>query len=321
MKLAQATIPVLCGLMTLTPFWTSGNVPARADTQAPKAIDVSLSLDTPSVIEAGEPIILRYKMMNTLEDQTVGAYTGRYKTSWYSLSLRNVSGQSTATGRHEQSPDPGGLQATETSTFAPGGDESGYIVASSALVAAHPGRYTLTAHVDVHYAALNPTEHNSFVIKSTIAASDAHFVRDYTFPITLTAPVSSHLAFRAETLRKGIQVEQDNTKLTALLDALFAMPESEAAPSWTALANNPRRMHEENIADELAGLRTTKAIDLLVQMSDNLDLPYATRYYIKTDIDKAYNLGNPDIRSHIKSIATGRGLEMPDQVAIPQAAD
>ncbi len=272
-------------------------------------------------METGEPVILHYKIMNPLEDQTVGTNTGMRQTSWYSLSLKNASGLSAAIGRSERSLDLGSLHPSETSILAPEGDKSGYIVASSLLAASHPGRYTLTAHIDIRYAVVDPAEHNPFVLKSVVNASDAHFVRDYTFPITLTAPVSSHLAHKAETLRKDIQVEQDNDKVTALLDALFVMPEAEAAASWTALANNPRRMYEENIADELANLRTAKAIDLLVQMSDNPDLPSATRYYIKTDIDRAYNLAGPRIRSHVKSIAADRGLKMPEQVAIPQAAD
>lgn len=320
MKLAHTT-PLLCGLMTLMSFWTSGNVPVGADAQTSDAFGINVSLDTPSVMEAGEPIILRYKMTNALEDQTVGSYTGMHETSWYSLNLKNASGLAAATDHSKRPLNPSSLHPAEISTLAPRENRSGYIVASSLLVASPPGKYILTAHIDMRYAALNPAEHNSFVIKSAINTSNVHLVGDYTFPITLTAPVPSHLAYKAEALRRGIQIEQDNDKVTALLDALFAMPESEAAPSWTALASNPRRMYEENIADKLASLCTTKAIDLMVQMSDNPELPSATRYYIKTDIDKAYNLASPEIRGHVKSIAASRGLEMPEQVAIPQAAD
>lgn len=320
MKSSQKSWFSLCGIFMLTTTIRIENTPAKSDPEALDAVNVNLSLDTPAVIEAGEPIVVRYKIVNMLEDQTIGVYTGMHKTAWYSLDLKDNSGISTVI-RNEQPPASGGLQPSETSTLRPQGYESGYIVASRFLSAPHPGKYVLTIHVAMRYASVDPTEHNSFVIKHTVDASGASFTKDYTFPLTITQANPAQLTSRAEGLLQQIRKEQDNAKLTALYDALFSMPEAQAGPSWEALATKPPRMYEEKIANGLARIHSVKTVDLLVQMLENPSLPPDNAFYIKTKIDESYNAGDASVKEHIKALAASRGGTMPEKVSIPVPGD
>lgn len=299
------------------------NIPAKANPQMPAPIQAQISLDGSPRIMLGEPIVLHYKIANVSDNQGVGIGLGTYKTQWCQLSLSSADGRSAQVIPDERPLNPPGLHSTGTYFLQPDGSEEDRLVVTRFFRILYPGRYTLAVHIRVPYVAEAVTEESALTsnLRSDIKANNKVLDDDFVFSLTVVKADPSVLKAKANSLMQSVTTEKDVQREKALLDALFSMPETQAASSWKSLANNADRMDAELIADQLARIHSITTADLLVQMLDSTKLSADETSYIKTKINQNYNSGDVGLKAHIKSLAANRGIEMSDEVAIPQPSD
>ncbi len=317
---------LLCGAAAcLSAGGTSMNANAGPQTSAP--LEARVSVNGNSTIVLGEPISLYYSITNISDDQGVGKGVGiglgTNETQWYQLSLTDEAGRSAQIIPDERSLSPRGLHSTGTYFLSPNGHKEDHIAVTKFFQIMHPGKYNLVVQVHIPYAAGSVTKEASLTsdLESDIKSSNTTLVDRFVFPIMVTKADPARLEARANALREAATAERYGQKYRALLDALFSMPEAQAASSWKSLANNADRMDAELIADQLARIHSITTADLLVQMLDSTKLSADETSYIKTKINQNYNSGDVGLKAHIKSLAANRGIEMSDEVAIPQPSD
>ena len=296
---------------------------AKANPRMPAPIDAQVSLASNPSIMLGEPIVLRYKIANATDSQGVGIGLGTYNTQWCRLSLTDAEGQSAQVIPDNRPLNPSGLHSTGTSFLRPDGSQEDQLVVTRFFRVLRPGKYTLNVHVQIPYVATTITEESSLNsdLESDIKANNKVLTDDFVFPLTITQAVPSRLEAKANSLRQVAMAEKGGRNYKVSLDALFSMPEAQAASSWKSLANNANEMDAELVADHLARIHSVTTVNLLVQMLDNPKLSPDQTSYIRAKIDESYNAGDVTVKGHIKALAASRGGTMPETVPIPQPSD
>ncbi|BDI32613.1 hypothetical protein CCAX7_46640 [Capsulimonas corticalis] len=271
-------------------------VSAREDVTPP--LDVQVSLVTPAQITLGEPILLRYKIVNGSE-QKVAAQLGVQGMDWYTITLRDANNTVMPSTQNQRPVQPRGAFSIENGSLDKGGYSDGYIPVTKRVVIQHPGKYTLTLHVNIPYT----------LGSDTVAGSPDIISQDMAFQILVTAPDSHSLQSTAEALREAVSDTGTNGKLLrADMDALFSMPEAQVSAVWKDLATKPS-MNNDLVASELEALGSKTSVDILVNM---LDVPTLKCTPVSDRINRIYNAGDPILREHIKAVARQKGFEMPE---------
>ena len=292
---------------------------ARAD-QDPMSVEATLA--TPATLTLGEPIALHYKLSNLSCDEHLAVLTGIYNTQWYTLGLQDAQGRQVPAVPDTRPLDPPGLHAGDVNNFAVSasrdGWQDGYIVASKSFSVPRPGKYVLTLHVHAAYTLVAPTLENPVLMKSMIRSAETIYTQDFQFPLTVTAANPTRLQAKANALKEAIAKEQSSVLLLPEMDELFSMPEAQASSVWEEIALQAGPMNRDLIADHLANLHTSKAADILFKMLDN---PAGSSSFVSEKLAETYNNGNPALREHIKSVAAQKGVQLPQQVVIPQVID
>jgi len=279
------------------------------------ALDAKVSLLTKSTFVQGQPIILRYLVSNT-SDQKLGLdWKG---AEGYSLALTDQAGNTNLI--QQKQPAKTGAYAELDPFMRSGGKYETFLVPQR-IVNLRPGRYTLTVHVQLPYATAGSNEENPFKIEKEIKASGNVFSRVFRFPLTVTAPNDGVLRTTATSLLKSISTLSYGSEYIADIDALFSMPEAQAAASWQELATHPNTMNAALIADRLGDVGSVKASELLLKMLDNPTLPPAASMLVSRKLAEVYNSGGANVRSHLKNTMMKRGIELPDKVAVSQPTD
>lgn len=291
----------------------------RAD-QEPASVEVALA--TPVTFSLGEPIMLHYKLSNLSSDTNLAVLSGIYNTSWYTLGLTDAKGLPVRLIPDTRPLDPPGFHAGDVSVFAIGDKrdswQDGYIVASKSFVVPRPGEYVLTLHINAAYAQVAPTLEDPTAMKSMMKSSGTTLVRDFHFPLTITAANPDVLQAKAAALQEAIDKEPISTLLLPEMDELFSMPEAQAAAVWEKMALQAKPMNRELIAGKLAELSSAKTADILFKMADN---PASGSGFVGDKLAEVYNHGSPALRQHIKSVAMQKGIQLPEQIVIPRVID
>lgn len=301
----------LFGAVVALAVFALSPAPVSASEDVTPPLDVQVSLVTPARITLGEPILLRYKIANDVE-QKVAAHLGVYGTDWYTITLRAANKTVMPSTQDPRPAQPSGAFSTQNGFLNRGGYSAGYIPVTKRMVIQHPGWYTLTLHVNIPYALGSDTAEGS---------PDA-ISQDMAFQILVTKADPVRLRATATTLQQAISKASvgsstDVPLVRAELDALFSMPEAQAAESWKVLARQ-QNINTDWVASELADLRSVTGTDILAEMLHN---PVITSTRVSTHLDELYNTGVPAVREHIKEIASRHGLNLPKHIGGPIIVD
>ena len=264
----------------------------------------------------GEPIVLRYTTTN-ISDQRLGLTWGQ--TAGYTVSLIDEAGATTvvqqqitpARGFHLV-PDP----------FMPAGDKREvYFTIPQQDISLHPGRYTLTVQVRLPYTTADEHEESPLKIEQDVQASGNVLKRAFRFPLMITASDNTVLRATAASLLRTILATPYGPEYQADMEALFSMPEAQAAASWQALVAHSDTMNTALIADRLGNVGSVKAANLLFDMLDDPALSPDNSMFISEKLARMYNSSNVNLRSYLKNTMTQRGITLPDKVTISQVTD
>jgi len=278
-------------------------LPAYADDNTADPFSIQASLVTPAHITLGEPILVRYKIANN-SGQRVAAQLGIYGTDWYTLTMRDAGGTAVLAIPDLRPKYPQGSHASQNGFFHDGETSTDYIPVTKWLSIQRPGQYTLTIHVHLRYAVDDTSAEGASA--TLLADAGLTQTQDITFPILVTNADPLRLRATAEALRQATLTEQNGILARAKMEALFSMPEAQAAASWRSLALKPS-MSTDLVASELAELRSATGVDILAEM---LDVPVLNCTSLSDRINKLYNAGTPALRDHIKAVARRHGFEM-----------
>lgn len=302
------------GVVAIVSFLGMIAAPAFADGSAVGPFSIQASLVTPAQITLGEPILIRYKLTNASSQRAV-THLGIYGTEWYTLAMRDAHGVPVPLIPDPRPTHPQGAYSSKSGFFRVGSSDTDYIPVTRRLAIQHPGQYTLTIHARLPYVVDDAlTEGASEALAD---ASGFTQMQDITFPILVTPADPTRLQATAETLRKASADGLNGPLARAYMDALFSMPEAQAAASWRSLALKPS-MDTGVVANELAELRSATGVDILNEM---MDVPGVHCTPITDGINRLYNAGTPALKKHIKAIARERGFEMPVVAGTPIALD
>jgi hypothetical protein len=282
-------------------------------------IAVSASLDTKPTVTLGEPVIVRYNVTN-LSGQKVGVRWGENGAAWYSLQLTDGQGVSVAPALSQSTSQTAGSFAVNNPFIAVGSAFPGYLVVTRLFSIPHPGKYTLTMHIELPYTPVATNEESPVVLNKLIDTNGNTLSEDETVSFTVTSANSTRLAESAKALQHQIDQTSDVNRLSSLMDALFSMPANAAFISWQSLASNPQ-MNVALIANELVFVHSESSADLLASMYDNSSLSPDDRAFVGQQLNKLYNAGDETLKTHIQQIAAVHGFSLPDKIPIPLVTD
>ena len=321
MKLFSCLLTLVRMAVALTFTGLATSAIAAVTTNDP--VSVSMSLDTPSTVTLGEPIILHYKVTNLDPNNKMGIQFGVYKNAWYTLGLIDQAGKPIDPVTDKRPAKPPGLYIPGDYLLDQAGSRydahEGYAVITQSFVLVQPGKYLLTARVHLPYIAAPVSE--TVFSQERVGKPTETLIQDFVIPITVSPTDATRLRQVSESLRQLIVSEKNDEKYKAVLAALFTIPEIQASSSWEALVNQADWTNREVIAEQLAKVHSIKTVDFLVHMLDNPALSYDEKSFIRTKIDESYNAGDGTVKGHIKALAASRGGTMPEKVVIPQAGD
>jgi hypothetical protein len=291
---------------------------AQSEETATDPLSLTVSLKGSSNVSLGEPITLHYTISN-ISDQKVGVRWG--EEEWYSLTLTDEAGKTNVFAASKPKSLQAGFRVMPDPFIAPGHLIKNFLTVTQRLAISHPGNYTLTVHVLLPYTLVETSEENPVKVEKQITSENNVFNQDYTFRLSVAPADDLVLRTRANSLVQAMFTDHFGPAFQADMEALFSMPETQAAPSWKSLVNDASRANAELIASQLARLHSITTADLLVQMLDNPKLSSDEASFIRTKIDESYNAGDVTVKGHIKALAASRGGTMPEKVAIPQPSD
>lgn len=289
-----------------------------ADVSADAAPQINMQVATGTKLTLGEPIVLHAEITNSSPEQKLWVQTGLYQTDWYTLSLVDSTGNLVAALPDTRTREPRGVYGPDIKTIEPSDASSIDIVATRFLSIPHPGKYFLKVHVQAPYVKTEAASENTLQVQSQLKATENVLVRDFIYQLTVAPADPVVLQSRANVLEQNILRQTVGKSHDTDLDALFSMPANAAAASWQRLANTRNSDTQERVADHLANLHTSKAVDILFKMLDN---PTGNTSFVSEKLAQLYNEGDPALRKHIKSIAAQKGLQLPEQIDIPQVID
>lgn len=317
MNINASSKSLSAAFLILAVFWMGANSPSTA-ADAFKALDVRMSLLTSPEIVLGEPITLHYVISN-ISDQKIGVQWGAGE--WYSLALTDESGKTSTFAVPKPRSQQAGFRVIPDPFITGGHPVKGFLTVTQRLAVSHPGNYILTVHVRLPYTLVEAGEENPANIDNQIKSESNTFSQDFTFRLSVAPTNDPILRARANSLVQAMSIDHFGPAFQANMDALFSMPEAQAASSWKLLVNNDSRVNAELIAVQLTKIHSVTTVNLLVQMLDNPKLTPDETSFIRTKIDESYNAGDAAVKGHIKAIAASRGGTMPEKVAIPQPSD
>jgi hypothetical protein len=277
-----------------------------------------MQLATGAKITLGEPVILRAEIMNPSAGQKLWIQTGWYEADWYTLRLVDNAGNPAAAIPDTRTREARGALGPSLKIVSPDSTAPLDIVATSFLSIPHPGKYILKVHIQAPYAPEELSAENFLQVQHQLKSGETILEGDFTFPLTVTPADPSVLQNRAKELVQSILKQPGSKSYYTDFDALFSMPEAAAAESWQRLANGGNADTQARVADHLANLHTSRAADILFKM---LDHSAGNMDFVSEKLAQVYNEGDPALREHIKSIAAQKGLQLPEQIAIPLVTD
>lgn len=273
----------------------------------------------------GEPIVLRYKLTNTSE-QEITVHMGRNKDDWITMRLESSSG-TLVPPRLDPRLRQGGIYTTGVRISARS-SSAGYVVISQRFLVSETGTHNLLLDVRAPYDAYsqamrtNSSSGGEPAEKSTLTGI-------YTFPLTVIEAQPGRLKIIAEELWEAAAQAGSRERMMSL-EALFAMPEGYVSDIWRAAASDPRLLYDRSfIADLLERLSTIAAADILWEMvlntpadiagqpaSDGTKSPITLSFSVHQQFHNLYFHADPHLKAHLAKIYIERGLAVPDRPII-----
>jgi hypothetical protein len=273
---------------------------------SPSPFSIEASLVTPAQISLGEPILVHYDVVN-MSGQTAAVRMGLYGTDWYTLSLRDANGLDVQSIPDRRPKQPMGAFSTQDAFLHNGDDSSGYISVSKYEIIQHPGRYTLTIHINIPYTLTGDSEPG--FPGATASVSGLAVSQDITLTILVTPPDAARLHATAEAIEKSVSNPIIDSRLArAEMDGLFSMPETQVSDIWKELTLKPG-FNSDWAASELEDLHTKTGVDILIQM---LDAPRQLVADPSNRLNELYNTADPALKEYIKQVAAKHGIIMPN---------
>jgi hypothetical protein len=279
---------VIAAITTILPPATRADQPV---------LDVRLVARSTSVM-IGEPILLDYEVNNRTQLNTYQVEISARQYDWIRFELKHARGQVVA-----QSPDyrpslP--ISVTASKVLPPGESLKGTFVVSQWLNPREPGHYTLRAYVNLPY-------HTD---ESTRSLTHSQSIE---LPVLVTPPDETRLYAIAEGLGKIITSGSGGIEARdQALQALFAMPDTIAAPVWRSVTKHPRlgTTGRAHVVQELMRRGSRGAVDLLAEMWGDKLSPQRD-VSARNALAHLYAVAEPSLRSYIGSLFSKREGKLP----------
>ena len=155
---SNSALLLLFALVALLIPMTASPVVAHPNSNEP--LSVAFTLASAKAIVPGQPIVLRYSIVNASAVTTVHLDLGQNETSWYHLSLVDTRGKSAQIlpDLRPLTHSNWGLYQTGSRVLSPGDSLTGSIVVTRSFAVTRPGTYLLTVQVPLSYTLEDKAE-------------------------------------------------------------------------------------------------------------------------------------------------------------------
>jgi len=269
-------------------------------------LQVQMSLNSNSTFSLGEPIVLKYKILNTSIDRAE-TYTGTDQKGWITETLSDAQGHVVpieATHLWHQS---GGAHMDSVSV-SPSASATGYVVFDPWATVQAAGKYKFSVHTRLPYALGAQAEE---VARDRYEDTGDVAVGDFTFSLVVTPRASQSLKRAAEILKRNVQDAKLHDWSSAFVEALFSMPEADVSSVWQELISDPSTSAFVLglAAEQLARLHSITAADLVAQMRWGAARPLKAGETPlgAVELDRMFQFGDAELRKHIDSLYAAHG--------------
>jgi hypothetical protein len=283
---------------------------------------LQMSLVSDSTVSLGEPIVLKYVISNSTDNE-IDADTGRYwDQDWFDLAMVSTDGRVAKKRSWYKPIEQGGMQVIGGSRMASAhGDYTSYIVVPKEVDIPGHGDYTLTISAHLPYGIIPPHTGSGDYPSGTNIYPNTYRQR-FTFHISITAADPVKLKTVAQSL--AVAIQQGNFPIDygeILADELFSMPEPEASDSWVFLGMNHRGNFVLNrvlAADRLLRLHDTKSADILAYLQWDTDHPTTNPDpgTVEYSLQEMYNSADAALKDHIRRLYADHGIVAPEKFAL-----
>ncbi len=300
-QISRSTVLLLLGLL-LGVFVA----PQQAQSSNKSDLQVQVSLISNSTFSLGEPIVLKYQILNTSSERAE-TYMGKGQRGWVTETLSDAQGHAITFGA-EQSPHQNGGAHVDGISVSPMSSAAGYVVFNPWTTIHTAGKYKLTVHTQLPYGLgaqaeeVAPDKYEAF---GNVAASD------FTFSLNITPHTSGTLKQAAEMLRQSVADAKLQDWSSAAVEALISMPEADVSSVWEEMISDPAvpRYALGFAADQLVRLHSITASDLVAHMrwEPARPLEAGESPIGAAALDEMSQLGDAELRKHIERLYASHG--------------
>ncbi len=269
-------------------------------------LQVQVSLISNSTFSMGEPLILKYKILNTSPERAE-TYMGKDQAGWVTEALADAQGHTIPTEVGQSWHRNGGAHNDGVSV-SPMSSATGYVIFNPCAAIHAAGKYKVTVKTRLPYALGVQADE---VPRNKYETSDNVAINDFTFSLNVTPHASQTLKQAAETLRQNVENANLRDWSYAAVEALFSMPEADVSSVWQELISDPATpQHALGLAaDQLVRLHSITASDLVAQMrwEPARPLEAGETPIGATALDEMSRLGDAKLRKHIDSLYAVHG--------------
>lgn len=282
------------------------SAPRQAQANGQGDLQVQVSLVSNSTFSLGEPVVLKYKILNTSPERAE-TFMGKDQIGWVKETLTDAQGRAIPI-KIEQTGYPNGGTHSDGISVSPMSSATGYVVFNPRAAIQAVGKYLFTVHTRLPYALGARAEE---VARSKYEAFGSVATDDFTYSLNVKLYASHALKQTAEILRQGVGDARLRDWSSAAIEALFSMPEADVSGVWQEMISDPTtpRYALGFAADQLVRLHTLNAADLVAQMrwepARPLEAGEAPIGVI--ELDEMSRLGDAQLRKHIDGLYAAHG--------------
>lgn len=267
----------------------------------------------------GEPIVLDYVVTNSSSREAMVGLADRGR-GWLILEMVDAAGRKTPAMA-----DPGPQdrkQALNGNGFVMSANSQspGQIVVTDLLAPPRPGTYRLNIHVVVPYIIGTAT--GTLSLRALPQIADTFMVKDYSFPLTITAADPRRLRAVAQAFKEAAVTDihepakatsEDSDRRRNAVIALFSMPAEYALPSWRALLTDPRLEPQDynTVIDQLYRLGSAQAADFAAEMAWSSSISAQRKSGMKRVLFQIHQRADAALKQHIESLFIRYQDQMP----------
>ena len=280
-------------------------LPLAAKAQNATPVNVEFTADA-KTYNAGTPILLHYHVTNTSFNR-IGVHTGMDASGWYTFTLTDANGQSRSI-----SPVKAQVTGSEVLSAAPdlninsNDSFSNDLVVPGITASLAPGSYTLAVHINLPYAGLPSDTSYDTDAAPYIAKAGTTYTQDIAIPIVIMPFDDLQLRAAAQNYTQSIMQGHSSASMWVLADALFSMPEAQAADSWETLSEwAATHSFAGRIATDRLGRKSSaRAAGILADIawSKSDDVSREAKADALFTLNQMYGSAKRDVKAHIKTL-------------------